>query len=153
MTPFAAGNPLFVSLWAVKHWSKMFSMSARDTTAIAPLIGEDENSIIQVKSDTNKEKGDSVTFALLARLSGAGFTEGQTAIGKVEAMTLYSQSAVINEIGTTCAPPSQDSIDAQPFNLRDEAKGLLGLWFGERWASGSWRFGNTWVTNARGERG
>lgn len=51
-------------------------------------------------------------------------------------MTLYSQSAIINEIGTTCAPPSQTSIDHQriPFNLRDEAKGLLGLWFGERWS-------------------
>jgi hypothetical protein len=50
-------------------------------------------------------------------------------------MTLYSQSAVINEIGTTCALPSQDSIDHQriPFKLRD-AKGPLGLWFGERWA-------------------
>jgi len=30
--------------------------------------------------------------------------------------------------------PSWHSIDHQriPFNLRDEAKGLLGLWFGER---------------------
>lgn len=45
-------------------------------------------------------------------------------------MTLYSQSVVINEIGSTCAPPSQDSIDHQriPFNLRDEAKDLFGLW-------------------------
>ena len=49
-------------------------------------------------------------------------------------MTLYSQAALINEIGTTCAPPSQDSIDHQRilFNLRDEAKGLPGLRFGVR---------------------
>jgi len=121
---------------AVKHWSKILSHSARDTTPIAPLMGEDENSIIQVKTETRKDKGDSVTFALLARLASDGFSEGQVAIGNAEAMTLYSQAAVINEIGTTCAPPSQDSIDHQrvPFNLRDEAKGLLGLWFGERWA-------------------
>jgi hypothetical protein len=63
-------------------------------------------------------------------LAADGFSEGQTAIGNAEAMTLYSQAAVINEIGTTCAPPSQNSIDHQriPFNLRDEGKGLLGLW-------------------------
>jgi len=63
-----------------------------------------------------------------------GFSEGQTAIGNAEAMTVYSQGVVINEIGTTCAPPSQDSIDHQriPFDLRDEAKGLLGLWFVRR---------------------
>lgn len=121
---------------AVKHWSKILSHSARDTTSISPLMGEDENSIIQVKTETKKDKGDSVTFALLARLASDGFSEGQTAVGNAEAMSLYSQACVINEIGTTCAPPSQDSIDHQrvPFNLRDEAKGLLGLWFGERWA-------------------
>lgn len=121
---------------AVKHWSKMLSMSARDTTPIAPLMGEDENSIICVKTETKKDKGDSVTFSLLARLAGDGYSEGQTAIGNAEAMTLYAQSVAINEIGHVCSPPSQNSIDHQriPFNLRDEAKGLLGLWFGERWA-------------------
>ena len=84
-----------------------------------------------------REGGDSVTCALLARFAADGFSEGQTAVGNAEAMTLYSQAAVINEIGTTCAPTSQNSIDHQriPFNLRDEAKGLLGLWFGERWAT------------------
>ena len=94
MSPFAPAVSSSL-VCTVKHWSKMLSMSARDTTAIAPLMGEDENSIIQVKTETGKNKGDSVTFALLARLSSAGFTEGQTAIGNAEAMTLYSQSAVI----------------------------------------------------------
>jgi Protein of unknown function (DUF4043) len=58
------------------------------------------------------------------RLAADGSSEGQAAIGNVEAMTLYSQAADINEIGTTCAPPSQNSIDHQriPFNLRDEAR-------------------------------
>jgi hypothetical protein len=67
----------------------MLSMSARDTTPIAPLMGEDQNSIIQVKTETRKDKGDSVTFSLLARLSGAGYSEGQDAVGNAEAMTLY----------------------------------------------------------------
>jgi hypothetical protein len=128
---------LFPSLLAVKHWSKLLSMSARETTSIAPLMGEDENSIIQVKTETKKDKGDTITFSLLARLSGDGYTEGQTAVGNAEAMSLYAQSVVINEIGHVCAPPSPDSIHHQRirFNLRDEAKGLLGLWFGERWAT------------------
>lgn len=122
---------------AVKSWSKVLSHSARDTTPIAPLMGEDENSIIQVKTETNKNGGDTVTFALLARLQGRGYTEGQTAVGNAEEMSLFSQSASINEIGKTCAPPSKNSIDAQriPFDLRDQAKGLLGIWFGERWST------------------
>ena len=121
---------------AVAHWSKFLSKSARDTTPIAPLMGTDANSIIQVKTETQKDKGDNVTFSLLARLAGDGFSEGETAIGNAEAMSLYAQTVTINEIGSTCAPPSQHSIDHQriPFNLRAEAKELLGLWFGERYA-------------------
>jgi hypothetical protein len=36
---FATAYPLFPSLCPVKHWSKILSMSARDTTPIAPLLG------------------------------------------------------------------------------------------------------------------
>ena len=46
---FATAYPLFLCLCPVKHWSKILSMSARDTTPIALLLGEDENSIIQAK--------------------------------------------------------------------------------------------------------
>ena len=56
-------------------------------------------------------EGDSVTFALLAHPFLTDFTEGQTAIGNAEAM--ISQSAVINEIGATCASGLQGSIGYQ----------------------------------------
>jgi hypothetical protein len=49
VTHLATAYPLFPSLLPVKHWSKILSMSPRDTTPIAPLLGEDENSIIPVK--------------------------------------------------------------------------------------------------------
>jgi hypothetical protein len=60
--PLAAVNPLLPSLCAVKHWSKILSMSARDTTAIAPLMGEDENSIIRLTTELNDgtKKGSSL---------------------------------------------------------------------------------------------
>ena len=84
---------------AVKHWSKILSIAARETTPIAPLMGDDENSIVQVKTETQKNQGDKVTFALLARLTSTGFSEGETAIGNSEAMTLFSDGVLINEIG------------------------------------------------------
>jgi hypothetical protein len=100
-------------------------------------MGEGQDSIVQVKTETKKDKGDSVTFSLLARLQGDGYSEGQVAVGNAEATTLYAEAAVINEIGRVCSPPSQNGIDHQriPFDFREEAKGLLGLWFGERWAT------------------
>lgn len=58
-------------------------------------------------------------------------------------MTLYAQSAVINEIGHVTAPPSQKSIDDQrSLFKREKTKGLLGLWFCRRWAK---RFSNLLV--------
>ena len=79
-TCLATTYPLFPSLLPVKHWSKILSMSARDTTPIAPLMGEDENSIIEVKAETEKDKSDR-TAALLARLAGDGLIERVAAIG------------------------------------------------------------------------
>lgn len=101
-------------------------MLARDTTPIAPLMGGDENSIIQVKTENRKEKGDSVTFALLARLASDGFSEGQVAIANAEAMTLYSQAAVINEIGTACALHPALFTQRLPFKLRERSKAFSG---------------------------
>lgn len=62
VTGLTTAYPLLPSLLAVKHWSKILSHAARDTTPLAPLMGEDENSIIHVKTETKKDKGDSITF-------------------------------------------------------------------------------------------
>jgi hypothetical protein len=50
VTGLTTAYPLLPSLLAVKHWSKILSHAARDRTQIAPLMGEDENSIIHVKN-------------------------------------------------------------------------------------------------------
>ena len=51
----AIRSSLVCSLWRIVGGIVL----ARDTTPIAPLLGEDENSIVQVKTETKKEKGDS----------------------------------------------------------------------------------------------
>jgi N4-gp56 family major capsid protein len=122
---------------AVKLWSKQLSIAARDTLEIAPLIGDDENSIIQMRPETKKGPGDNVKFSLLTRLTGDGFSENETALGNAESMTVYYDSVTINEIGNVVAPPSDNVIDAQrvPWNLRERGKELLGLWFADRMAT------------------
>lgn len=122
---------------AVKIWAKELSIAARDTTEIAPLIGEDENSIIRLKTETKKGPGDRVRFSLLARLTGDGFSEGETALGNAESMSLFTDDIVINELGNTVAPPSENVIDSQRIvhDLRSKAKPLLGMWFADRFAT------------------
>jgi len=121
---------------AVKTWATELSIAARDTLEIRPLIGEDENAIIHLKTETRKSPGDRVRFSLLARLQGDGFTEGESALGNAEAMSLFTDDILINELGNTVAPPSDATIDSQRVvhKLRDKAKPLLGLWFADRMA-------------------
>jgi hypothetical protein len=57
---------------AVKLWSKRLAVEVSKATAIAPLIGKSSNSIIQLKDETQKGKGDKVTFGLRTQLTGDG---------------------------------------------------------------------------------
>lgn len=119
---------------AAKLWSKALLDAEREYLDIAPLIGEDENSIIQFKTETRKGSGDKVTFGLMTRLSGDGKTEGETAEGNGESLSTYSDSVVINELGHVVGVRSENTIDQQrvPFDLREKAKEGLGMWWSDR---------------------
>jgi N4-gp56 family major capsid protein len=132
---------------AVKLYSKELAVEALKATEVAPLFGKSANSIIQIKTETKKSKGDRVTFGLRAQLSGAGFTEGETAEGNGEALTTYQDSILINELGHVVGVRSENTIDAQRVhhNLRDEAKDGLVDWWAKRMAESVWNqlCGNT----------
>lgn len=119
---------------AVKLWSKSLIEAEREYLDILPLIGEDENSIIQFKTETRKGSGDKVTFGLMTRLNGDGKTEGETAEGNGESLSIYSDAVVINELGHVVGVRSENTIDAQrvPFDLREKAKEGLGMWWADR---------------------
>ncbi len=121
---------------AVKLWSKKVAEAERDTMEIAKLMGESDESIIQVKSDFSKTnaKGDQVTFALRARFTGDGFTEGEKAIGNGEGQTYYSDACLINELGHVTGCRSENTIDAQrvTMDLRDQGKSGLAGWWSDR---------------------
>lgn len=119
---------------AQKLWSKNLSVAEREYLDLAPLMGEDENSIIQIKTETRKGAGDKVTFGLMARLTGDGKTENETAEGNGEALSIYSDSVFVNELGHIAAARSDNTIDAQrvPFDLREKCKSALGMWWADR---------------------
>lgn len=120
--------------YAVKLWSKMLIVAEREALDISPLIGTDDNSIIQMKTETSKGSGDSVTFGLRARLTGDGITENETAEGNGESLSIYSDAVLINELGHNVGVKSSNTIDAQrvPFDLRMQARDGLGEWWADR---------------------
>jgi N4-gp56 family major capsid protein len=138
---------------AQKLFSKKLDHEALKYTDIGPLIGDDANSVIHRKTEMSKGSGDKVTYGLRMQLGGAGFTENQLAEGNGEALSLYSDSLVINELGHVVGVKSKNTIDQQrvPFNLRDEAKGGLADWYAKRFSVAFFNqvCGNTLQTDIR----
>lgn len=119
---------------AMKAWSRKLAVEVSKATAIAPLIGTSANSIIQMKEELNKDKGDKVTFGLRMQLQGDGVTEGEVLEGNEESLTTYADSIYINELAHAVRVKNEGTIDVQrvPFNLRTEAKDGLRDWYADR---------------------
>lgn len=134
-TAFAVNDAM-----AIKVWSQETAAMERETSEVAKLEGDDmENSIILRKDDFKKtnNKGDTITFPVRARLSGGGFGAGETAQGNARALTYYTDSVVISELGQTVGVKSENTIDAQrvPMNLRKDGRDLLVEWWRDRKAT------------------
>ncbi|MGY2052407.1 N4-gp56 family major capsid protein [Methylobacterium sp. JK268] len=116
---------------AVKLWSRKLAVEANRATDIAPLFGESDGSVIQIKTETQKGAGDKVTFGLRMQLSGNGFTSSDRAEGNGEQLSTNSDAVSIEELGNVVGVRSKNTIDQQrvPFDLREQAKSGLSDWF------------------------
>ena len=133
VTTYGVGDAL-----TAKRYARGIEAEALMATEIAPLIGEDADSIIHLRNEMKKEKGDRVTFGLRTKLIGAGRSEGQALEGNEESLTTYSESLLLNELNHAVRVKGENTIDNQRilFNTRQEAKNGLKDWFAERIAIG-----------------
>ncbi len=129
-TNFGTGDAL-----TQKKWASQLGYDVIYRTDLAPMIGTSDNSIIHLKTELNKGKGDAVTFPLMKKLTGEGFSEGQIAEGNGESLSLYSDAIVINELGHVVGVPNNGrAIDSQrvAIPLRQAARNGLASWKQER---------------------
>jgi N4-gp56 family major capsid protein len=120
--------------YAVKLWAKELAVETLKYTMIAPLIGTDAGSVIHKKEETEKGKGDQVTFGLRLQLLQDGFTENELAEGNGESLTIFTDQLTINELLGVVGVKSDRTIDQQrvPFDLRAEARDGLADWWAKR---------------------
>jgi len=120
--------------YAVKLWSKELSVEAMKYTEISPLIGTAAGSVIYKKEETEKGKGDQVTFGLSLQMAQDGFTENEIAEGNGESLTIYTDQLTINELMAVGGVKSDRTIDQQriPFDLRATVRDRLAEWYGKR---------------------
>src|SRR6266480_3129350 len=117
---------------AVKLWSKKLAHESLKETFIYKFLGDDENSLIQVKEETSKSPGDRITIGLRMQLSGDGVGGDGTLEGNEEALTTYSDNILIDQLRHAVRSAGKMSEQRVPFSVREEARGGLQDWFAGR---------------------
>ncbi len=126
-TDFPVGSPL-----AVKLWSKKIAREALKETMASKFMGTSSNSLIQVFDDTSKGAGDRITVPMRIQASGRGVSEYEALEGNEEALQVYNDNLVINELAH--AFRSKVTIDQQrvPFSVREECRLAIQDWYSDR---------------------
>jgi hypothetical protein len=105
-------------------------------------MGTSEASIIQLKEDLTKKKGDRVTFALVNELVGNGVTGNSTLKGNEERLNSRSHAVAVDVLRHAVAVDDWD-VQKSTIDLRNAAKVQL-----REWAQKKLRDG---ITNALGQ--
>ena len=81
----------------VQQWEDKFFQEYLHDGGFKALMGTDENAVIQVKEDLTKKSGDSITIALVNRLSNAAVTGTSTLEGQEEDMDSRSMRIYVDK--------------------------------------------------------
>jgi len=96
------------------------------------FMGTGSDSIITVKDDTQKAKGDKVTVGLRTQLVGAGISGDSTLEGNEEAMTFYNDAVLIDQLRHAVRTDGKMTEQRVPYNLRSECQTALSDWIADR---------------------
>ncbi len=90
-------------------------------------MGTDEASIFQIKEDLTKKRGDSVTFALVNELTGAGVTGNTTLKGNEERLNSRSHKLTVDVLRHAVAVDDWD-VQKSVIDLRNACRTQLRQW-------------------------
>lgn len=112
---------------AVQQWDDKFFVEHVQGNRFAGEMGKTENAIIQVKEDLGKKPGDSITYALVNRLTGAGVENGATLEGNEEELDSRSHKLTIKERANGVRSNRWEA-QISAIDLRKAAKMSLKTW-------------------------
>lgn len=95
------------------------------------MIGTGADSIIQVKDDLTKAKGDRITFGIGYKLTGDGVTGDNELEGNEEAKNTYDDTVLIDQIRNGERLKGELSSQKAAYNTREEALNDGKVWIAE----------------------
>lgn len=110
-----------------EQWDDQFFAEYVRDSRFRPYEGMDENSIIHVKENLTKARGDKIYFALANRLSGAGVTGSTLLEGSEEALKSREFGVTVQTYRNAVAITGHDE-QLSAIDLRDAGKTMLKLW-------------------------
>ena len=116
---------------AQQHWSKDLMKEALKRTQMVANMSKKKDSIIYIKNET-KEAGYKVTYGLKMQLQGRGRTGDSTLEGYEEALDVYTDSLMIDQLRHAVRTHGRASEQRVPFDTREEARDSLADWWAGR---------------------
>ncbi len=115
-----------------KLWEEKLFRDSLKVAYFSRFMGKGADSIVQVKTDLEKSKGDKITFGLRMRLSGAGVSDGAVLEGNEEALTLYDCSVLIHEYAHAVRDKGELDRQRPVFNMDAESRDAIKGWMAEK---------------------
>lgn len=110
-----------------QQWDDKFFVESTNANIFKPYMGTKSNSIIQVKEDLTKKKGDSVTFSLVNRLTNGAVTGSNTLEGNEEDLSSRSFKLTVDQYRNAVVVPLLEE-QFSAIGLRDAGKDALMTW-------------------------
>jgi N4-gp56 family major capsid protein len=126
-TSYPVNHPLAQKLWSRKLFHEIIGRSY-----VGRFMGTSDSSLIQIKSETQKDAGDRITIGLRRLLTGAGISGDSTLEGNEEALTTYSDNVLIDQTRHAVRSAGKMSEQRVPWSVREEARNGLEDWWIER---------------------
>lgn len=111
----------------VQQWEDKFFTEYLHDGGFKPLMGTSETSVIQVKEDLTKKSGDSITIALVNRLTNAAVTGTSTLEGNEEDMASRSMRIYVDK-RRNAVRIAEMSEQKSAISLRNAARATLLDW-------------------------
>ena len=111
----------------VQQWEDKFFKQYLHDGRFKPLMGTDEMSVIQIKEDLTKKQGDSITIALVNKLTNAATTGTNTLEGNEEDMASRSMRIYVDK-RRNAVRVAEMSEQKSAIDLREAGRAVLLDW-------------------------
>jgi N4-gp56 family major capsid protein len=111
----------------VQQWDDQFFTDYIQMPVLKPLMGTDENAVIQVREDLTKKKGDTITIALVSKLKNTAVTGTNVLEGNEEDLASHSCDITVNK-RRNAVRVAEMTEQKSAIDLRNASKAVLLDW-------------------------